>query len=218
MDIAVRREILSEEFDYQTIMHALGDHVYPRGRISALIRGGDIVRVKKGIYVFGEQYRERPYSREVLANIIYGPSYISLEYAMGFYGMIPESVEGVTSVTTGRSRRFETPVGLFSYRSVPAAAFSVGIDRMETRDGKSFLIALPEKALADKIRLDHGSGISSQRELKQYLIDSLRIDPATLAGMNAERVEEYSALYRSRKIGLLAKLLHRGIGRGGRWK
>ena len=203
MDIAVRREIHSEEFDYQTIMHALGDHAYPRGRISALIRGGDIVRVKKGIYIFGEQYRQRPYSREVLANIIYGPSYISLEYAMGFYGLIPESVEAVTSVTTGRSRRFETPVGLFSYNSVPATAFSAGVDRMEMRDGRSFLIALPEKALADKIRLDHGSGISSQRELRHYLMDSLRIDPATLAGMNAERIEEYSALYRSRKIGLL---------------
>lgn len=216
MDIAVRREIHSEEFDYQTIMHALGDHAYPRGRISDLLQRGDIVRVKKGIYIFGEQYRQRPYSREVLANIIYGPSYISLEYAMGFYGLIPESVEGVTSVTTGRSRRFETPVGLFSYRSVPTAAFSAGIDRMETRDGRSFLIALPEKALADKIRLDHGSGISSQRELKRYLMDSMRIDPATLAGMNAERVEEYSALYRSRKIGLLAALLRRGIDRGGR--
>lgn len=218
MDIAVRREILSEEFDYQTIMHALRDHAYPRDKVSALIRRGDIVRVKKGIYIFGEQYREKPYSREVLANIIYGPSYISLEYAMGFYGLIPESVEGVTSITTGRSRRFETPVGLFSYRSVPATAFSAGIDRIETKSGKSFLIALPEKALADKIRLDHGSGISSQRELKQYLIESLRIDPATLAGMNAERLEEYSTLYRSRKVGLLAKLLRRESGRGGRWK
>ena len=211
MDIAVRKEIHSEEFDYQTIMHALGDHAYPRGRISDLLQRGDIVRVKKGIYIFGEQYRQRPYSREVLANIIYGPSYISLEYAMGFYGLIPESVEGVTSVTTGRSRRFETPVGLFSYRSVPTAAFSAGIDRMETRDGRSFLIALPEKALADKIRLDHGSGISSQRELKRYLMDSMRIDPAILAGMNAERVEEYSSLYHSRKIALLAALLRRGL-------
>jgi hypothetical protein len=211
MDISIRNRIISEEFDYQALLHALGDYSYPRDSITELLRKGDIVRVKKGIYVFGEQYRRRPYSREVLANVIYGPSYISLEYALGYYGLIPEGVESVTSVTTGRSRRFETPVGLFSYRTVPLAAFTAGIDRVETGDGRSFLMALPEKALADKIRLERGNGLTSQRELRRYLVDNLRIDPAALAGMRAERFEEYSGLYNSRKIALLVALLRRGL-------
>lgn len=211
MDISIRNTILSEEFDYQALLHALGDYSYPRDRITELLRKGDIVRVKKGIYIFGEQYRRRPYSREVLANLIYGPSYISLEYALGYYGLIPEGVESVTSVTTGRSRRFETPLGLFSYHTVPLAAFTAGIDRVETGDGRSFLMALPEKALADKIRLDRGNGLSSQRELRRYLVENLRIDPAALAGMRAKKFEEYSDLYQSRKIALLAALLRRGL-------
>lgn len=211
MDISIRNTILSEEFDYQALLHALGDYSYPRDRITELLRKGDIVRVKKGIYIFGEQYRRRPYSREVLANLIYGPSYISLEYALGYYGLIPEGVESVTSVTTGRSRRFETPLGLFSYHTVPLAAFTAGIDRVETGDGRSFLMALPEKALADKIRLERGNSLSSQRELRRYLVENLRIDPAALAGMRAKKFEEYSDLYQSRKIALLAALLRRGL-------
>ncbi len=211
MDISIRNTILSEEFDYQALLHALGDYSYPRDKITELLRKGDIVRVKKGIYIFGEQYRRRPYSREVLANLIYGPSYISLEYALGYYGLIPEGVESVTSVTTGRSRRFETPLGLFSYHTVPLAAFTAGIDRVDMGDGRSFLMALPEKALADKIRLDRGNGLSSQRELRRYLVENLRIDPAALAGMRAKRFEEYSDLYQSRKIALLAALLRRGL-------
>lgn len=211
MDISIRNTILSEEFDYQALLHALGDYSYPRDRITELLRKGDIVRVKKGIYIFGEQYRRRPYSREVLANLIYGPSYISLEYALGYYGLIPEGVESVTSVTTGRSRRFETPLGLFSYHTVPLAAFTAGIDRVDMGDGRSFLMALPEKALADKIRLDRGNGLSSQRELRRYLVENLRIDPAALAGMRAKKFEEYSDLYQSRKIALLAALLRRGL-------
>ncbi len=59
---------------------------------------------------------------------MYGPSYISLEYALQYHGLIPERVEAVTSVTTGRSRRFASPVGLFTYRSIPLSAFRTGMD------------------------------------------------------------------------------------------
>lgn len=210
MDIFDGSPILSEEFDYQALLAALDGYARPRDRITELIRKGDIVRVKKGIYVPGAKRRRRPFSREVLANLIYGPSYISLEYALAFYGLIPEGANAVTSVTTGRSRRFETPVGLFTYGAVPVGAFASGVDRLESGDGRSFLIALPEKAVADKIRLDHGTGIENRRELREYLVDSLRIDPAELAAMKAERFEEYAGLYGSRKIALLASMLRRG--------
>ena len=121
----IRRHILHEEFDYQTLLHGLGQYSRPRDKISDLLRKGVIIRVKKGIYIFGEDYRRRPYSREILANLIYGPSYISLEYALHYFGLIPERVEAVTSVTTGRSRRYATPIGLFRYRMIPLPAFRI---------------------------------------------------------------------------------------------
>ena len=65
-------------------------------------------------------------------------------------------MEALTSVTTGRSRKYATAVGPFSYRMIPLAAFRIGMDRVELDDGRSFLIATPEKALADKIRDDRG--------------------------------------------------------------
>ena len=109
----LRRSIPGEEFDYQSLLGALKGYERPRDKITALFRRGVIIRVKKGIYVFGQRYARRPFSREVLANMIYGPSYVSLDYALHYYGLIPERVEAVTSVSVGRNRRFTTPVGLF---------------------------------------------------------------------------------------------------------
>jgi hypothetical protein len=68
-----------------------------------LLRRKDIIRVKKGLYIFGETYARRPFSREVLANVIYGPSYVSLDYALHYHGLIPERVEAVISIP-GRTR------------------------------------------------------------------------------------------------------------------
>lgn len=205
----IRKQIPHEEFDYQTLLEALKGYAHPRDKITSLLRKGAIIRVKKGLYVFGKDYRNRPYSRENLANLIYGPSYISLEYALQYYGMIPERVEAVTSVTVGRSRKFSTPIGLFIYRMIPMSAFRSGIDKVDIGDERSFLIALPEKALADKIRQDRGASILSQKDLRSYLFDNLRLDSAVLRDLNPERLAEYAKRYRSRKIMLLAGLIRR---------
>jgi hypothetical protein len=211
MNEPIRKMIPYEEFDYQTLLGALKGYARPRDRITTLLRKGVIIRVKKGLYVFGEHERRRPYSREILANLIYGPSYISLEYALWHYGLIPERVEAVTSVTVGRSRKFSTPLGLFAYRMIPMAAFRAGMDQMEMEDGRSYLIAVPEKALADKLRADRVS-IRSQRELQSWLFDDLRMDPAAIRDMQPARLEAYAGRYRSRKVLLLSKLVRR-LGR-----
>jgi len=205
----MREKIPQEEFDYQTLLLALKGYAHPRDKISDLLKKGMIIRVKKGLYVFGEPYRQKPYSTEVLANLIYGPSYISLDYALQHYGLIPERVEGITSVTTGRSRKFATPVGLFVYRMIPLDAFRIGMDRMELGDGRAFLIATPEKALSDKIYDERGSGLNSQHELSDYLERSLRIDPAGLREMNPDRLKAIAGHYRSQKIRALSRVVRR---------
>ncbi len=206
---SIRKYISNEEFDYQTLLHGLGQYSRPRDKISDLLRKGAIIRVKKGIYIFGEDYRRRPFSREILANLIYGPSYISLEYALHYFGLIPERVEAVTSVTTGRSRKYATPVGLFSYRMIPLAAFRIGMDRVELDDGRSFLIATPEKALADKIRDDRGNGLQTQGQLMDYLENNLRVDLTALTNLNTEHLDAIARRYGSRKLQLLSSLLRR---------
>jgi predicted transcriptional regulator of viral defense system len=205
----IRNQISHEEFDYQTLLNGLKDYARPRDKISDLLQKGIIIRVKKGLYIFGDEYRRRPYSREILANLIYGPSYISLDYALQHHGLIPERVEAVTSVTTGRSRKFSTPVGLFIYRMIPLYAFRIGMDRIELGDGLAFLMATPEKALADKLYDGRGTGIQTEKELSDYIERNLRIDLATLQDFNPKDLDAIAQCYRSHKIRLLSEMVRR---------
>ncbi|HVO65541.1 MAG TPA: hypothetical protein VMT12_03570 [Syntrophales bacterium] len=202
----LRSNITTEEFDYQALLDGLREYDRPRDKITDLLKQGAIVRIKKGIYVFGERYRRSPFSREVLANMIYGPSYISLDYALHYYGMIPESVEAVTSVTCNRGRRFSTPVGLFIYRGIPMNAYQLGIDQVVLDGGRTFLIAIPEKALSDKIHDDRGTSIRTHAEMRTYLMDNLRIDPERLEKLDAGIISLIAKRYRSRKIRLISGL------------
>jgi len=205
----IRRQIPYEEFDYQALMHCLKDYARPRDKISDLLRQEGIIRVKKGLYIFGDDYRRYPVSRELVANLIYGPSYISCEYALHYYGLIPERTEAVTSVTSGRSRKFATPLGHFTYKMIPMAALRTGMDRIDLEGNRSFLIAIPEKALADKVRSDRGAKITTQRDMKIYLFDDLRIDTGVFLGLNPRRFDFFAAAYRSRRIKTLADLLQK---------
>lgn len=203
----MRKLVPFEEFDYQTLLHALSRYARPRDKITDLLRRGVIIRIKKGLYIFGENVRKGPYSRELLANLIYGPSYISLEYGLQYYGLIPERVEAATSVTCGRSRKFFTPVGLFAYRMIPLEALRVGMDRIETGDGRSFLIAVPEKALADKIQSDRGIALGNRKDIETYLFEDLRLEPEAMRELSLERLGEYAERYRSGKILRLTKFV-----------
>ena len=205
----LRRKIIGEAFDYPALLEGLRDYGHPRDKITELLKQGAIVRVKKGIYIFGNQYRRRPFSREILANMICGPSYISLEYALHYYGLIPERVEAVTSVTSSRGRRFSTPVGLFIYHGIPLDAYRIGIDQLEIEAGRSFLIATREKALADKIQADRGTSIRTQAEIQTYLLESLRIDPEGLRKLNTDKISLIADQYRSRKLRLLEGMLRK---------
>ena len=81
-----------EEIDYQFLLSILKEYAHPRDKISEWLKSGDLIRVKKGLYIFGKQIAQTSYLLEVLANLIYGPSAISLSYALSFYGLIPERV------------------------------------------------------------------------------------------------------------------------------
>ena len=205
----LRRRIEGEEFDYQALLDSLKQYERPRDKITSLLRQNAIVRVKKGIYVFGPNYARRPFSREILANMIYGPSCISLDFALHYHGLIPERVEALTSVTSGRGRRFITPVGLFIYHQIPRTAFPVGIDQVQLEGGRSFLIAVPEKALADKIQDDRGTVIRSQEDMQRYLMQSLRIDAESLKEFRTETLSILAERYGSRKLQLLNKVIAR---------
>ncbi len=205
----LRRRVEGEEFDYQTFLDSLRRYERPRDKITSLLRQGAVIRVKKGIYVFGPKYARRPFSREILANLIYGPSCISLDFALHYHGLIPERVEAVTSVTCGRGRRFATPVGLFIYRQIPVGAYPIGVDQIQLGGGRSFLMAVPEKALADKIQDDRGTGIRNRNDMRRYLTWNLRVDVESLGKLRTETLSILAEHYGSRRLRLLNSVVIR---------
>ena len=114
------------------------------------VKKGHLKMLRRGLYIFSEMAEK--IDAMVLATKIYQPSYVSLETALSFYGIIPEAVFTVTSVTTRKTKKFKTPVGNFSYQKIKAESFG----GFETKkEGKvSFNLALPEKALVDFLYLN----------------------------------------------------------------
>lgn len=202
----LRRETTGEIFDYQALTTALSGYSKPRDKITKLLASGAIIRIKKGLYCFGESLRKGPLSREQAANLIYGPSYVSLDYALSYHGMIPERVETVTSVTTRRSRAFRTPVGTFSYRMLQAPRYSTGAI-LETAGGVAFLIATPEKALVDKVWTDRRFSGTRLSDFGAYLLDDLRIDEEALGRLDGSRLKSIALAYGSTKINRLVRYL-----------
>lgn len=204
---ALRRRIGREEFDYVTLTDALKGYARPRDKITDLIAQEAIVRVKKGLYVFGPEVRRHAFSLEILGNAIYGPSYLSMQYALAHYGLTPEGVTEATSATLGRSKRFTTPVGRFSYQAIPGRVFWIGVDRLELEHGGACLMATREKALADALYLARRSRLRNVKDMQSYLIDSLRIEEDSLSGLNRDRMKAIAERYTSRRVSLLAETL-----------
>ena len=194
----LRLKIQNDIFDYVQLSDALSDFSNIRTKIGRLLASGEIIRIRKGLYTFPEYLRHSPLNPCVVANMIYGPSYVSCDYALSYYGMIPERVELITSMTTGRPREFSTPIGCFSYRQRKAKDYAIGIESVETPSG-NFLIASREKAIYDKALTDprfDGSNI------KGYLLEDLRLDEEALSQLNVEALHELrdSAVGRMRRL------------------
>ena len=209
--VNIRKLIDHEVFDYQTLVGLLNEFASPRDKITKMIREGVIVRVKKGLYVFGNEFRKRPFSAVYVANLIYGPSYVSLEYALQMYSLIPERVEEITSITSGRSKRFVTPIGTFSYRKVPERAYAGGMDIQIDASGGGYLIAVPEKALVDKV-MKSAYQVRTQKEMELYLRSDLRADLSDLMQLSVRQISRFCEAYGSPRSKLLAKVMSKIFG------
>ncbi len=194
---------LPSEFDYNLLLHVLKDYKKPRDKIRGLLRNKDIIRVKKGLYVLGKEYN-KSYNKFVLANLIYGPSYITGQTALAFWNMIPERVELIISMTAKRKKQFETPVGRFSYLYCPQKVFNIGIQLEDAGDQKKFLIASPEKALCDMTAMQ--THISTKKAMKEFL-ELMRLDYSVNKKPDLSLLEEIKAGYKRQNIRLLVNCI-----------
>ena len=182
------------EIDYVFLCNKIAtDHRKPRDRISRLLRKGVLTRVKKGLYVINSPYHPKPYSKEVLANLIYGPSYVSLDYGLAYHGLIPERIEEVTSICCTRNKSYDTPLGRFTYRFLNSRLYDQGVSLVRIDAHRSFFMAIPEKALIEKMILTFGRKWDG--DVRAALFDDLRIDEPSFRSLRITRVEKIVALF-----------------------
>ena len=202
---ALPLSIFSHEMIYSLLEKSISN---VNEKISNLVRNKELIRLKKGFYTFSKLYQTKPINLISVANTLYSPSYVSFDYALSYYGMIPERVSEVTSATSKNEKLFDTPIGRFSYKKVSLEAYSLGIDWIyDDIEGGRF-IATAEKALCDKIKYDRGIGTLTQNSMIEYLKYDLRIDITT--PLNYELIEIIATAYKSRNLKTLATIVKKG--------
>ena len=176
-------------------------YVNPSAKIGRLVKDGDLTPIIKGLYE-----TDRAVPGYYLANVIYGPSYLSFEHALAWHDLIPEAVFTFTSATCGKRRKklYDTPFGVFTFRDVPVAAFPYGTELHE-EDGRAFMIASAEKAVCDQLYTC--SPCSNRNELRQLLFEDLRIDETAFRDADLNEMSELAGLYQTKNHKLLISLL-----------
>ncbi len=180
-------------FDLPTILQINGERQETREAIVVQLhrwcKAGRLLSLKRGFYTFAPEYRRAALNPAALANALYPPSYLSLQWALGFYGLIPERVITHTSVTSRQTKHFDNAAGAFQYRHVKPALF-FGSVRM-TLNGANIRMASPEKALLDFFYLESGDWSSERmaamRFQNQEMVDAAQLEQQA-GGFDSPRI------------------------------
>ncbi len=178
-------------------------------KISRLVSSGELIRLRRDLYVARPREGDNPICLGLVANMLHTPSLCSMSSALRFYGLIPMTVTGVDSVTTTRACEYRTPLGRFTYASVPPEVFSLGVTQC-TAAGQNFVIATPERALCDLVACSPGVSLRSVADAERYLAEDIRFDMDVFVELNPGILEAYSHLGRKgASIYAIIKLLQR---------
>lgn len=183
--------------------YKLNNYSNKNNKISREIKKGKLFKIITGLY---ETDPNTP--GYLLASSIYGPSYISFDFALSYYGLIPERVSTITCATFNKKKRkqYNTKFGVFTYKDVPSSAYPEEI-LLKQENNYSYQIATKEKALCDK--LYSLKPLKNLSNLENMLFNDLRIDIDEFKKINIKKIEKLSNLYHSTNVALLLKYLRR---------
>ena len=189
------------------IKNELSNYSNKDTKLTREVNKGNLIKIVNGLY---ETDPNTP--AYLLASSIYGPSYISFEYALSYYGLIPERVNVVTCATLNKKKKkkYNTYFGTFTYRDIPSLAYPEQVILMN-EGHYSYQIATKEKALCDKLYTL--KPLKNYTNLENMLFNDLRIDKEEFSKLNAEAIENLSKLYHATNVSLLAKYM-----KGGKYK
>lgn len=187
----------------EMLKNNLKEYSNKNNKISRDIKNGKIFKIINGLY---ETDPNTP--GYLLAGSIYGPSYISFEYALSIYGLIPERVTTITCASFDKKKikQYNTSFGVFTYRDIPALAYPEEVF-LKTEKEYSYQIASPEKALCDKLYTL--KPLNNYLNLENMLFNDLRIDNEEFNKLNIFKIEKLSNLYHSTNVNLLSKYMRR---------
>ena len=191
-------------FRMQSLSSVFTDCVNLATKAKRLEHDGKIIRLKKGLYVTSPRTSRIELSPFLLANHIYGPSYVSMQTALRYYGLIPEAVYFVQSITTGVSRHYKNMVGTFNYIHVPTNYYTIGVTMKEST-GATFMIATPEKALCDLMVFTPNLNLRFQTSMRDYLEEDIRFDMDALINFDLDIIKDCAEV--SRKKTMLNQLI-----------
>jgi len=172
----------------------------PQMKLQQMTRRGEIMQVIRGLY---ETESDTP--GEVLAGAIYGPSYLSFDYALSRHGLIPEGVRLFTSASfkKNKAKFYKTPFGEFSYSDVPADVFPHGVN-IENVESRPYAMATCEKALCDRLYKEHP--IAGKRAVETFLFENLRIEIEDFRNLDFDFIQKIAPLYKRKNLYILSKM------------
>lgn len=173
----------------------------PMMKIKRQVNNGNLIPIIRGLYE-----TDHTIPGYCLARIIYGPSYLSFEFALAWHNLIPEAVYTYTSATCLKKKKkeYKTPFGLFTYRDVPANVFAYGTKLYED-NGYGYVIASAEKAICDQLYTCQPC--SNKKELRALLFEDLRIDENAFCNTDLASMKELAELYHTANHRLLASII-----------
>ena len=192
----------------EALDEVLSPYRRPNDKVSEWLREGALQPLRRGLYLTGAPLRSTPVCLPLVANHLYGPSYVSLDYALALHGMIPEGVAEVTSATVKPSRNFTNSLGRFSYSHLPLRFYAIGQQLGEGPAGERFLLASPTKALCDRLVLSRELPPLSRSALRGWLLHDLRLDTDLLRLLSLDELRScISAGFKQRYLRTLWKVI-----------
>lgn len=158
-------------------------------KASRLANEGRLIRLKKGVYLVDPNFSKKRIHEFLIANHLNGPSYVSMHTALRYYGLIPERVYEISSMTTRYTKKFRNKYGLYSYIHCSPEYFNIGLTLIQ-EEGVTFMMATPEKALCDLMIYTSGLNLRYKKEISRFLEENMRIDISQLSKFNLELLNE----------------------------
>ena len=192
MEFARLLEIVGDEPIFETGL-LLAGNVNPkdvRRQLSRWAKAGKLYQLRRGVYALAPPYQKVTPHPFLVANYLVRSSYVSNQSALAYYGLIPEYVPAVTSVTTLRPRQWETLWGHYQFRHIKAEFFN-DYRLVEVANIQQAFVATPEKSLLDLIYLHPGA------DSPEYLRE-LRLQ--NLEQLNFEQLQKLADFFNSPKL------------------